>query len=89
MAAVTFLGEQTTVISAFALGHRGDDAATYSYSLRDFSEREFAAVQFPANFHNQCSGEHRSFLIEMGGENWKNRQTAAAGRCSAGRPFDR
>jgi hypothetical protein len=56
MAAVAFLGEQATVISAFALGHGGDDAAAYSYSPRDFSERKFAAVQFPANFHNQCSG---------------------------------
>jgi hypothetical protein len=53
------------MIAPLALGHGGDNAAADANPLGDLTVREIATIKQPPNFHNQCGGEHRSFLIEL------------------------
>jgi hypothetical protein len=58
------------MIAPFAFGHGVDDAAADAQSSGDLAVGERAAIEFPANFHDQCGREHRSFLIVSVWKKW-------------------
>jgi hypothetical protein len=59
------LADVSAMIAPLALGHGGDDSAADARPLGDLTVREIATIKQPPNFHNQCGGKHRSFLIEL------------------------
>jgi hypothetical protein len=58
------------MIAPFAFSHCSDDAAADAQSSGYLAVGKFAAIEFPANFHDQCSREHRSFLVVSVWKNW-------------------